>query len=105
MWVWVGGCVCLLVRWLCLTDGFACCCSVSYIEQHGLTQEGIYRLSGSAARITELQRRIDAGGEVRFDPQTANIHDACGLLKLYLRQLPEGVLSAKLYRTFFSLYE
>ena len=70
---------------------------VTHIEANGLDVEGIYRLSGSAARISELAAMVDGGGELWFAAGTP-IHDVCGLLKLYLRQLPEPLLTAALWR-------
>jgi hypothetical protein len=75
--------------------------SVAFIEKYGLDQEGIYRLSGSAARIDEMKARIDRGQELRFEP-TSNVHDATGVLKRFLRELPEGVLTERLYLYFLT---
>jgi hypothetical protein len=74
---------------------------VAYIEQHGLTTEGIYRMSGSAAKIAELKQMVDAGGDLWFSASSA-IHDVTGLLKLYLRELPDGVVTSRLYPYFIS---
>lgn len=74
---------------------------VAHIEQHGLTTEGIYRMSGSAAKIAELKQMVDAGGDLWFSASSA-IHDVTGLMKLYLRELPDGVVTSRLYPYFMS---
>ena len=74
---------------------------VTHIEANGLDVEGIYRLSGSSARINELANMVDCGGELWFAAGTP-IHDVCGLLKLYLRELPDAVLTKRLYPYFLA---
>lgn len=50
--------------------------------------EGIYRVSAPITRLDELEKLANSGGKLEFvDP-----HDAAGLLKRFLRQLPEHVL-------------
>ena len=74
--------------------------TVQYIEEAGLDVEGIFRLSGSANKIAELKAVVDSGSDVHFEPGATNIHDVCGLLKLYLRELPEGIFTDTLYPVF-----
>jgi hypothetical protein len=74
---------------------------VAHVEQHGLAIEGIYRMSGSAAKIAELKQVVDNGGDLWFSSSSA-IHDVSGLLKLFLRELPDGVVTSRLYPYFIS---
>jgi len=61
---------------------------VDYVESEGLEMEGIYRVSAPITRLDELEKLANSGGRLEFvDP-----HDAAGLLKRFLRQLPEHVL-------------
>uniref|UniRef100_A0AC34QW53 Rho-GAP domain-containing protein n=1 Tax=Panagrolaimus sp. JU765 TaxID=591449 RepID=A0AC34QW53_9BILA len=61
---------------------------IDYVEQHGLEMEGIYRVSAPISRLDELEKQANSGGKIGFvDP-----HDAAGLLKRFLRQLPDHLL-------------
>ncbi|KAE9549913.1 hypothetical protein FO519_006878 [Halicephalobus sp. NKZ332] len=61
---------------------------IDYVESEGLDMEGIYRVSAPITRLDELEKLANSGGKLDFvDP-----HDAAGLLKRFLRQLPEHVL-------------
>ncbi|CAD5210551.1 unnamed protein product [Bursaphelenchus xylophilus] len=61
---------------------------VSHVNQHGLLVEGIYRISASKARLDELEKLADSGSPIQF----TDAHNAAGLLKRFLRQLPSHVL-------------
>lgn len=57
----------------------------------GLETEGVFRISGSNAVVQDWKISIDSGIPVIF-PEEACVHDACEILKLYLRQLPERLV-------------
>jgi RhoGAP domain len=67
---------------------------VNELLARGAREElGILRISGSRRNIQKLRGRIDCWEDI--DPtQVANIHDLTGLLKLWLRSLPEPLLLA-----------
>lgn len=82
----------LAVRTTYLQSACACVCAdLRLSTADGLDHEGIFRLSGSAAKISQMKAQIDSGEMVTFERST-NIHDVCGLLKQYLRELPEVVV-------------
>ncbi|WKX92604.1 hypothetical protein Q1695_010548 [Nippostrongylus brasiliensis] len=62
--------------------------SIDYVETHGLMQEGIYRVSCPKTRLDELERKVNEGGHLSF----VEGHEAAGLIKRFLRQLPEPLL-------------
>lgn len=68
----------------------------AYLEREEGTTEGIFRLSGSASAIKAYKRIIDAGGQIDWQPGS-DAHNATGLIKLYLRELPEPLLTFKLF--------
>ncbi|CAD6190844.1 unnamed protein product [Caenorhabditis auriculariae] len=68
--------------------------SIDFIEEHGLSLEGIYRVSPPKSRLDELERRANAGESLTF----ADAHDAAGLIKRFLRQLPEPLLPVEFER-------
>ncbi|XP_053309798.1 rho GTPase-activating protein 40 [Spea bombifrons] len=66
------------------------------LEKKGLTVQGILRVPGAQARIKTLQQRLERdfyGGLICWDD--VNPHDASGLLKLFLRELPAPLLTAE----------
>lgn len=68
----------------------------TYLEREESTTEGIFRLSGSASAIKAYKKIIDAGGQIEWQPGS-DAHNATGLIKLYLRELPEPLLTFKLF--------
>lgn len=69
-----------------------------------IKSEGIFRVSGIASIIEGMKRKIDAGLDVNFsgykDP-----HSVSGLLKLYLRELPQPLLCYHNYEALVSASE
>ncbi|XP_077107646.1 rho GTPase-activating protein 40 isoform X2 [Ranitomeya variabilis] len=66
------------------------------LEKNGLELQGILRICGSQARMKSLQQRLEKifyAGLVSWDE--VNPHDAAGLLKLFLRELPAPLLTAE----------
>ncbi|XP_075461880.1 rho GTPase-activating protein 24 isoform X4 [Ascaphus truei] len=74
---------------------------VDFIRQSGLTEEGLFRLPGQANLVKELQDAFDCGEKPAFDSNT-DVHTVASLLKLYLRELPEPVISYSKYEDFLS---
>ncbi|XP_066985968.1 ralA-binding protein 1-like isoform X3 [Macrobrachium rosenbergii] len=64
---------------------------IDYIEENGLLCEGIYRLSGVKSKVQQLRRQYNSGEPVRLADQEP--HVVASLLKQYLRELPEPVLT------------
>jgi hypothetical protein len=63
----------------------------------GLELEGIYRVSAPKSRLDELERLANVASDtIHFN----DAHDAAGLLKRFLRQLPEHVLTSRLRDSF-----
>lgn len=64
--------------------------------------EGIFRLSGSARRIKELQEIFDSaeryGKGLNWTGYT--VHDAANILRRYLNQLPEPIVPLDFYEAF-----
>lgn len=57
--------------------------------------EGIFRRSGNIARINELKRKINEGSTI--DMSSEDTHVVAGLLKTFLRDLNEPLLTYELY--------
>ncbi|KAM7078232.1 rho GTPase-activating protein 25 isoform 5-T5 [Molossus nigricans] len=70
-----------------------------FILEHGLNEEGIFRLPGQDNLVKQLRDAFDAGERPSFDRDT-DVHTVASLLKLYLRDLPEPVVPWKQYEGF-----
>lgn len=68
------------------------------IEMHGLYAEGLYRKSGVSSKIKELQRKMNELGEI--DYESYNVHVLTNVLKTFLRDLPEPLLTFDRYDDF-----
>eukprot|EP01116_Phalansterium_solitarium_P016542 TRINITY_DN3860_c0_g1_i8.p1 TRINITY_DN3860_c0_g1~~TRINITY_DN3860_c0_g1_i8.p1 ORF type:complete len:694 (+),score=330.37 TRINITY_DN3860_c0_g1_i8:1340-3421(+) len=72
---------------------------VNYLDAHGLDTDKIFSVSGAPSQIELYREQFDAGGE----PQLAACADplvVASLLKLFLRELPDPVLTSALYDKF-----
>ncbi|XP_034993376.2 rho GTPase-activating protein 22 isoform X2 [Zootoca vivipara] len=74
---------------------------VDFIREHGLAEEGLFRMPGQANLVKELQDSFDSGEKPLFDSNT-DVHTVASLLKLYLRELPEPVIPFARYEDFLS---
>ncbi|KAA8582700.1 hypothetical protein FQN60_006371 [Etheostoma spectabile] len=73
------------------------CCS--HIETHGLQTVGIFRVGSSKKRVRQLLDDFDRGVDVQLDEEQC-VHDVAALLKEFLRELPDPLLSRELYPAF-----
>lgn len=72
------------------------------IEKRGIMIKGIYRMSGVKSKVESLCSKFEK------DPDSVNLDDEhpnviSNVLKLYLRQLPEPLLSFKMYSSFIQV--
>uniref|UniRef100_A0A8C3MHQ2 Uncharacterized protein n=1 Tax=Geospiza parvula TaxID=87175 RepID=A0A8C3MHQ2_GEOPR len=77
---------------------------LEYVEMHGLYTEGIYRKSGSANRMKELKQMLQE------DPNSVKlenypIHTITGILKQWLRELPDPLMTSAQYNDFLRAVE
>ncbi|XP_053944902.1 rho GTPase-activating protein 25 isoform X2 [Cuculus canorus] len=70
-----------------------------FIQEHGMSEEGIFRLPGQDNLVKQLRDGFDAGERPSFDRDT-DVHTVASLLKLYLRELPEPVVPWMQYEDF-----
>ncbi|KAL1925300.1 uncharacterized protein VTP21DRAFT_183 [Calcarisporiella thermophila] len=81
---------------------------IEYLEaKKAEREEGIYRLSGSSSTIKMLKERFNHEGDVDLLNQSEyyDVHAIAGLLKLYLRELPTGVLTRNLHMEFLHVID
>jgi len=77
------------------------CCEA--IEKWGLKNQGIYRISGMVSKVTRLKDRLDrdlAGVDLDDEEWTSDINIVASTMKLWLRELPEPLLTYELHSEF-----
>ncbi|XDV22842.1 hypothetical protein PO909_027642 [Leuciscus waleckii] len=77
---------------------------MEHVEMNGLYTEGIYRKSGSANRMKELHQLLEAGPE-NVCLEDYPIHAVTGLVKQWLRELPEPLMTFTHYNDFLRAIE
>ena len=80
---------------------------LEYLEsKNAQNEEGIFRMSGSNVVIKSLKKRFNAEGDFDFlchDEPYFDVHAVASLLKLYLRELPQPVLTRDLHLEFIAV--
>mmetsp|Transcript_32601 Transcript_32601/g.44759 ORF Transcript_32601/g.44759 Transcript_32601/m.44759 type:complete len:304 (-) Transcript_32601:243-1154(-) len=71
---------------------------IAEIRERGINEDGILRVSGSAAQIKDLQNTYRKGKQV--DLSNVYIHTVGGLLKNFFRDMPKPVLTFEAYSQF-----
>lgn len=75
--------------------------AITYLQDHEAATEGIFRLSGSLSTIKSYKKILDSGGQICWEPGK-DAHNATGLIKMYLRELPTPLLTFPLFPAFCS---
>ncbi|KAH9629467.1 hypothetical protein HF086_015797 [Spodoptera exigua] len=71
---------------------------VREVERRGIHEVGIYRVSGSASDLNRLKKSFETNAyEAEQLLKEVDIHSVTGVLKLYLRELPEALFTDALY--------
>ncbi|KAI9053261.1 hypothetical protein LZ554_002228 [Drepanopeziza brunnea f. sp. 'monogermtubi'] len=81
---------------------------IEYLDaKNAAGEEGIFRLSGSNVLIKQLRERFNVEGDVNLvaEDQYYDIHAIASLLKLYLRELPNTILTRELHLDFVGVTE
>lgn len=74
---------------------------ITKIEIHGLYAEGIYRKSGVNSKIKELKARMSENpNSTEMDFDSYNVHVLTNVLKSFLREMPEPLLTYDRYDDF-----
>nr|XP_040149022.1 protein FAM13A isoform X3 [Ictidomys tridecemlineatus] len=77
---------------------------VEYLTLHGLTQEGLFRVNGNVKVVDRLRQQFESGARVELQ-ELGDVCAAASLLKLFLRELPEGVIPSALHPRFIQLFK
>jgi len=62
--------------------------------------QGIFRISANKTTLDTIKQKFDEGGTANFDELDG--HTAAGLIKAYLRALPESLVTNDLYNDFIN---
>ncbi|XP_025729217.1 protein FAM13A isoform X4 [Callorhinus ursinus] len=76
---------------------------VEYLVKHGLTQEGLFRVNGNVKVVEQLRCKFESGAPVELG-RDGDVCSAASLLKLFLRELPESVVTSALHPRFIQLF-
>uniref|UniRef100_A0A287DEI9 Rho GTPase activating protein 6 n=1 Tax=Ictidomys tridecemlineatus TaxID=43179 RepID=A0A287DEI9_ICTTR len=75
------------------------CCQ--HLEKHGLQTVGIFRVGSSKKRVRQLREEFDRGIDVSLEEEHS-VHDVAALLKEFLRDMPDPLLTRELYTAFIN---
>ncbi|XP_056156967.1 rho GTPase-activating protein 6-like [Lampris incognitus] len=75
------------------------CCQ--HLEKYGLQTVGIFRVGSSKKRVRQLREEFDRGVDVQLDEEYS-VHDVAALLKEFLRDMPDPLLTKELYTAFIN---
>ncbi|XP_066434086.1 rho GTPase-activating protein 6 isoform X2 [Eleutherodactylus coqui] len=73
------------------------CCL--HLEKNGLQTVGIFRVGSSKKRVRQLREEFDRGIDVVLEEEHS-VHDVAALLKEFLRDMPDPLLTRELYTPF-----
>ncbi|KAM9320535.1 rho GTPase-activating protein 6 [Gastrophryne carolinensis] len=73
------------------------CCQ--HLEKNGLQTVGIFRVGSSKKRVRQLREEFDRGIDVALEEEHS-VHDVAALLKEFLRDMPDPLLTRELYTPF-----
>lgn len=84
---------------------------INEVERRGLKIEGIYRISASTSTIEKLEHffesldinNVNDINKMHSLIDTGDIHAMAGLLKRYLKKIPDSVIPQELYDSFISV--
>ncbi|XP_044160074.1 rac GTPase-activating protein 1-like [Bufo gargarizans] len=73
---------------------------VNEIEKRGLNERGLYRISGGERLVKEMKHKLLYGKAKGHQLAKEDIHAVCGVLKDFLRNLTEPLLTFSLHAQF-----
>ncbi|KAF2214824.1 hypothetical protein CERZMDRAFT_66083 [Cercospora zeae-maydis SCOH1-5] len=71
---------------------------VSAMKTMDMSVEGVFRKNGNIKRLNDAKEEIDAKGAVQVDLTKENPVQVAALLKKYLRELPDPLMTNKLHK-------
>ncbi|XP_051154805.1 active breakpoint cluster region-related protein isoform X2 [Leptopilina boulardi] len=79
---------------------------VREVERRGVGEVGLYRVSGSASDLAKLRKSFESNSyEAEQLLKEVDVHSVTGVLKLYLREMPEALFTDALYPAFLEAFQ
>lgn len=75
---------------------------IKFVNDYGLQEEGLYRVSGSGQQVRELRDSFIEHGPNYEIPPTTDVHAITSLIKNFLRELPDLILPVTTCHTFLA---
>lgn len=75
-----------------------------YFALPGLTQEGLFRVNGNVKVVEQLRLKFESGVPVELG-KDGDVCSAASLLKLFLRELPDSLITSALQPRFIQLFQ
>ncbi|XP_013145035.1 PREDICTED: rho GTPase-activating protein 19-like [Papilio polytes] len=72
-------------------------------KSENVTQEGIFRRTGSLSRQQELRQLLVTGSNLGLEDGKFSVHDCASVLKGFLAELPQPLLMDQYYQTYCTL--
>lgn len=69
-----------------------------------MTHEGLFRVNGNVKVVEQLRLKYESGEPLTL-LEDGDVYSAASLLKLFLREMPDGVISAALLPKFIHIYQ
>eukprot|EP01100_Stratorugosa_tubuloviscum_P003654 TRINITY_DN188_c1_g4_i2.p1 TRINITY_DN188_c1_g4~~TRINITY_DN188_c1_g4_i2.p1 ORF type:complete len:287 (-),score=133.17 TRINITY_DN188_c1_g4_i2:85-945(-) len=77
--------------------------SATWLQSKSIRTQGLFRVSANSAVVDNLKKSYDSGNLIKWDDYTEDPHIVAGLLKSYLRELREPILTYDLYESFINV--
>ena len=72
---------------------------IQHLErEHNLSAEGLFRRHGNLKKQSALKERLNKGVVIDLDDGEFSVHECSGVLKSFLSDLPEPLLTDACYR-------
>lgn len=71
------------------------------IENEGIKDVGIYRISTSISELNQVKQIIEKTGTINFIERTWDVHTLTSVVKSYFRDLPDALLTDNVIEQFF----
>lgn len=72
---------------------------ITFLLKHGLREEGLLRIVGGSSKVKRLKSSIDSGCfSPKPIPEYQDVHVLASALKMYLRELPDPLLTSTMYK-------
>lgn len=79
--------------------------AIEYISTvpRGMEVQGLFRVSGTLDEFMEIKGRLDKGERINYHAENISVLNVARIMKAFLRELPEPLLTFPLYNSFCSV--